>query len=121
MNQVMFVGRIVRPIELKNLSDNSRVCNNVLAVRRRNKSKSGDADFIPFVAWNQTADLLKRYCQKGQQVALSGKMRSRSYDDKDGKTRYTIECIVDEVTLVSTRSKADQDQEILEEILETIQ
>lgn len=113
MNQVLFVGRIVRPIDIKTVGDGHRVVNNTLAVQRNQRDKNGESltDFIPLVAWNRTADLLDRYGQKGQRVAVSGMMQSRSYTNNSQQSVYVIECVVEEITLLDrpqSQSKSTQ-------------
>lgn len=102
MNQVLLIGRIVRPIDLKAIGDGHRVVNNTLAVSRNQRDKNGETvtDFIPIVAWNRVADLLDKYGQKGQRVALSGMMQSRTYTNNSQQSVYVIECVVEEVTLL---------------------
>lgn len=107
MNQVVFVGRIVRPVDVKSVGNHGRVVNNIIAINRLQKDANGErlADFIPFVAWNHLADLLGKYCEKGHQVSISGKMQSRKYTNKDDQDVYVLECLVSDVTLLSQREK----------------
>ena len=111
MNQALFVGRLAREVESVEVSGGRKVINNVLAVNRNHKDKEGDyvTDFIPLVAWNQAASIMERFCHKGQQVAIRGRMRSRSYQGKDKITRYVVECIVEEVTLLARVKKERPD------------
>lgn len=120
MNKVVLVGRIVRPIEVKTVGPNRRVCNNVLAVQRHHKDANGErvADFIPFVAWNHSAELIERYCQKGDQLSISGRMQSRKYMNKDEQDVYVVECIVEEVTLIYTNGDYSQSPSESTETLE---
>lgn len=109
MNQVMLVGRIVRPIEVKVVGEH-RVVNNTLAVSRKHRDRQGElpTDFIPISAWDHLADVLQKFCQKGQQVALTGKMQSRSYTNASQQTVFIVECLVTEITLLDgSRKKVD--------------
>lgn len=101
----MFVGRIVRDVSVRNVGVHGRVVNNVIAINHHHKDANGErnADFIPFAAWNHYADLLMKYAAKGHQVAIAGKMQSRSYKDNENKDRYVIECLVDEITLLQPK------------------
>lgn len=105
MNNVSFVGRLVGHVEVKELEADLRVVNNTIAINRYQLDRNGEeiTDFIPFVAWNRHADLLKRFCQKGDQVAISGRMQSRSYTNKDEQKVYIVECVVSDVTLFKPR------------------
>ena len=117
MNQVNFVGRIVKEIEVKSIKT-SQVVNNTLAVQRSRKNKEGEhlTDFIPFVAWDGLAKVLSNYCQKGQQIAISGRMQSRNYQNKEGQTVYVIECLVNDLTLLDRSFK--QEKELTEELID---
>lgn len=109
MNQVMLVGRLVRPVEIKTVGEH-RVVNNTLAVSRKHRDRQGElpTDFIPISAWDHLADVLEKFCQKGQQVALTGKMQSRSYTNAQQQTIFIVECLVTEITLLDgSRKKVD--------------
>ncbi|MDO4432813.1 MAG: single-stranded DNA-binding protein [Aerococcaceae bacterium] len=112
MNQVMLVGRLVRPVEVKTVGDH-RVVNNTLAVTRRNRDKQGEilADFIPISAWGHLADVLSNYCDKGQQVGITGRMHSRSYTNSMQQTVYVVECLVTEITLLDGSRKQHYDND----------
>lgn len=64
MNQFSGIGRLVRPVELNETSQGTSVVNNVLAIPKRRAVNEQTADFIPFVAWGKTAELLKQYVKK---------------------------------------------------------
>ncbi|MBS4461705.1 single-stranded DNA-binding protein [Aerococcaceae bacterium zg-B36] len=110
MNQVNFIGRIVRDIQSKSLNEHHQVVNNSLAVPRKQRDKNGElaTDFIPFVAWDQQASILQKYCQKGQRIAIQGRMQSRSYTNSDNQPRQILECVVQEITLLDRMSTASQ-------------
>ena len=74
-------------------------CSFRLAVQRSYKNASGgyDADFLPVVAWRQTADFCTQYLTKGRKVAVSGSIQVRDYTAQDGGKRYVTEIIADSV------------------------
>lgn len=113
MNQVVLVGRIVREIELKTVNDNRAVVNNVIAVNRKHRDKQGElqTDFINFVAWGNLASLLEKYCQKGQRIAISGPIHSRSYVTQDQQTRYLTEVLVQDLTLLDRPQNRETEDE----------
>lgn len=113
MNQVFFVGRIVRPVEMKLVGQNHRVVNNTLAVSRNHRDKEGNmqTDFIPIIAWDHLAELLDKYCEKGQRIALTGRMQSRSYINNLQQSIFVVECLVNEITLLDRFSGINQDKE----------
>ena len=66
----------------------------------KNGEKQSKTEWHNLIAWNKTADLIEQYVTKGKQIAIEGKLSSRSYDDKEGEKRYTTEVIVNELLLL---------------------
>lgn len=112
MNQVVLVGRIVREIELKTIGEKRQVVNNVLAINRTHRDKNGDhqTDFINFVAWGNLANLIEKYCEKGQRIAISGPLHSKSYQTPDNQVRYLTEVYVQNLTLLDKPSHQHQEE-----------
>ncbi|WP_208560977.1 single-stranded DNA-binding protein [Marinilactibacillus kalidii] len=108
MNQVSFVGRIVRDIELRGVGEGKIVTNNVIAVQRHYKTEgSAEADFIPFVAWGKRAELIEEYCEKGDLIGFNGKMQSRTYQNAEQETVYVVEFLVNDVHFLQPK-KSEQ-------------
>lgn len=110
MNKVVLIGRLTKDIELR-VSTNNKVAVFTLAVNRDFKNQEGkyDADFINCVLWNKQADSLAKYCKKGSQIAVTGRIQNRSYDAQDGTKRYVTEVIVDNVQFLDTKPKEEQE------------
>ncbi|EXJ23008.1 Single-stranded DNA-binding protein [Alkalibacterium sp. AK22] len=105
MNSVDFIGRLTKDVVLKDLGEGRFVTNNTLAVRRSfRKDGTAEADFIPFVAWGKRAELLEEFCSKGDLIALSGKMQSRSYKREAEETRYVVEMVVEELEFLQKKA-----------------
>lgn len=105
MNSVSFIGRLTKDVVLKDLGEGRFVINNTLAVRRSfRKDGAAEADFIPFVVWGKRAELLEEFCSKGDLIALSGKMQSRSYKKEPEETRYVIEMVVEELEFLQKKA-----------------
>jgi single-strand DNA-binding protein len=83
MNKVILMGRLTADPELKQTASGVNVCNFTVAVDRRftPQGQERQADFIPIVAWRQTAEFVCKYFSKGKMIALDGDMRVRSYND----------------------------------------
>ena len=104
MNQLNLVGRIVREIEVKEVSEGKVVLNNSIAVKRKFKNDQGQqADFIPIVAWGQVAKLIQIYCEKGDLIGLTGHIQSRSYKNKEDETVFIVEMVVNEIDFLQGR------------------
>lgn len=110
MNKAILMGRLTKDPELKSTNNGISVCTFTVAVDRRFKNANGEreADFIPVVAWRQTADFVSKYFQKGQRIALVGSIQVRSWDDNDGQRRYITEIIADEVYFADSKSDTSQ-------------
>lgn len=106
MNRLTVIGRIVRETELKEIGDGRIVMNNTIAIPRIFKTDQGqDADFINFVAWGKRAELIEEFCEKGDLIALDGRIQSRSYENDQKQTVYTVEMNVESVQFLQTRRK----------------
>jgi len=106
MNQTALIGRIVREIEPKTIGENRVVINNTLAVQRIRRTENGpEADFIPFVVWGRTAELLNEYCRKGDLIGLTGKMQSRSYLKNEEEQVFVVELVVDQLQFLQSKKE----------------
>ena len=97
MNKVILIGRLVKEPILKFIpTTGTATCSITIAVDNYN-SKTGEksADFIPVVIFGKQAENLVQFMTKGNQVAVSGKIRIRSYDSKDGIKKYVTEVLAD--------------------------
>ena len=56
------------------------------------------------MAWNKTAEIISKYASKGSQLAIEGKLISRSYDDKEGNKKYITEVLCHEVLLLDKKA-----------------
>lgn len=109
MNKWCGVGRMVKDTEIKQTSNNSKLCSFTVAVDRKFKDKDGNkqADFINCLAWGKTAEFIDKYFSKGNRIGIVGSIQTRSYTDKDGKTVYVTEVVVDEAEFVESSGKTE--------------
>lgn len=104
MNHVTLIGHLTKDPEIRYTSSGTCVGTFTLAVDRRvQKDKPKEADFIPCVAWGKTAEVVGNYCKKGKQVAVEGRIQTRTYDAKDGTKKYVTEVIVSHLELIGNR------------------
>lgn len=110
MNKVFLIGRLVRDPELRYTGNNTPVATFSLAVNRNFTNQSGEreADFINIVVWRKQAENCKNYISQGSQVAIDGRLQTRSYDDQSGQKRYVTEVIADNVQFLDTKSSREQ-------------
>lgn len=98
MNNVNLIGRLTATPELRHTNNGKAVCNFALAVERKFKDADGNAitDYIDCDAWNNQAEFLCKWFDKGTRVGVTGELQTRKYE-KDGQTRKIIEVLVSSV------------------------
>ena len=106
MNKVILIGRLARDPEMRSTISGSNVTRFTLAVTRTYQDQNGErgADFINCVAWRRQAENIAKYCTKGTQVAVEGRIQTGSYDAQDGSKRYTTDIICDNVTFLGSKN-----------------
>lgn len=115
MNKVILMGRLTKDVETRyTQSTNTQVSSFTLAVNRR-FAKEGEqqADFINIVAWSKTAEFCSKYFRKGQQVAVVGRIQTRTWDDDQGQKHYVTEVVAEEVYFADTKKTGQPDESIL--------
>lgn len=97
-NKVILIGRTTSEAELRYTQGNNQkaVTQVSLAVNRSYKSANGEreADFIRLVIWGEQAERFANWIKKGSLVQIEGELRTRSYDDQQGKRVYVTEVLV---------------------------
>ena len=106
MNKVILIGRLTKDPELKTTPSGVATTTFTVAVDRNFTNQQGqrEADFLNCVAWRKQAENISRYTTKGSQVAVEGRIQTRSYDAQDGTKRYVTEIICDNVTFLGSKS-----------------
>ena len=106
MNKVILMGRLTRDPEVRyTQTNNTLVASFSLAVNRR-FTREGDAqtaDFINIVAWGKTGEFCSKYFKKGQQVAVVGRIQTRTWEDQQGQKRYVTEVIAEETYFADSK------------------
>lgn len=108
MNKVILIGRLTKDPECNTFSDGRMVANFTLAVDRPFTNKEGDkqADFVSIVLWEKTAELVKKYTKKGHQLAVSGRIQTRTYTNSDGEKKYTTEVIGEQIQFLTNKNQS---------------
>lgn len=99
MNQHNIIGHLGKDPELRTLENGNKVCQFSVATSETWKDKSGNkqtsTDWHNVQVWGKLAEICNQYLKKGSHVYISGKSRTRSYDDKEGNKRYVTELVCD--------------------------
>ena len=99
MNMVMLIGDLASDVEVRDVRGDHKVANFLLAVQRQ--GAEGKADFVRITAWNKQAEVCGRFLSKGRRVAVDGKLRTRSWDDAEGKRRSAVEVVANSIQFLS--------------------
>jgi single-strand DNA-binding protein len=99
VNVVTLIGNLATDVDLRDVGDDKKVANFTLAIDR--PGQDAGADFVRVAAWNKQAELCDRYLGKGKRVAVDGRLRSRSWEEPDGKRRSAVEVVANRVQFLS--------------------
>lgn len=109
VNKVILVGNLGKDPEVFTFDNGVKKVNFSLATTESYKDKEGNridqTEWHNVVLWRGLADIAEKYLSKGNQVYIEGKIKTRSWDDKDGIKRYTTEIYCDNMTMLSGRKE----------------
>ena len=112
MNKVILMGRLTRDPDVRYTQGDTPMCiaRYTLAVDRRfNRNAAGDgnsADFIPCVVFGKSAEFTEKYLRKGTKVAVTGRIQTGSYTNREGVKVYTTEVIVEDQEFAESKNAA---------------
>lgn len=113
INSTVLVGRMVRDAELRYTPQNQAVATFTLAVNRDFKNQNGErkADFINCVIWRQQAENLANWAKKGALIGITGRIRTRNYENQQGQRVYVTEVVAENFQLLeSQKERGNQTQ-----------
>ncbi len=116
LNKVILIGNLGADPEVRSTANGSRVATLSLATSRRWKNQAGEqqekTEWHRVILWNNKgsslADVAERYCKKGDKIYVEGSIEYRSWQDREGQTRYTTEITARELILLSGRGDAGE-------------
>lgn len=107
-NRVQLIGNLGMNPEIKILDSGKKLAKFSIATNESYKNDKGEkienTQWHNLISWGKTADIIEKYVQKGNEVAIEGKLTNRSYDDKDGKKRYITEIVVNEILMLGGKN-----------------
>jgi single-strand DNA-binding protein len=110
MNKVLLAGHLGKDPEVRHLDGGNVVANFSLATSESFKNKRGEkvtnTEWHNIVFWNKQAEICEKYLKKGSHILVEGKMRTRSYDDKEGKKRFVTEVYCTSLEMLGTKSES---------------
>ena len=106
-NKVQLIGNLGNNPEIITLDSGKKIAKFSIATNETYKNTQGEkiteTQWHNVIAWNKTAEIVERYLEKGKEVAIEGKLTSRSYDDKEGNKRYITEIVVNELLMLGSK------------------
>ena len=106
-NRVQLIGNLGNNPEIITLESGKKLAKFSLATNETYVNSQGekitDTQWIQIVAWNKTAEIIEKYLEKGNQIAVDGKLSIRSWEDKEGNKRYITEVICNEMMMLGNR------------------
>ena len=111
MNKVLLTGRLTRDPEMRSLASGKHVTTFTVASNEFIGGGKEKAEYHPVVTWDRLAEIAGRYLGKGQQVAIEGRLQTRSWDDDRGARHWKTEVVAAHVEMLSGRKKKDYEAE----------
>jgi len=107
-NKVQLIGNVGQEPTITNLDSGKKVVRLSLATNENYKNSNGekqtDTNWHNIVAWGKNAEIIEKYVTKGKEIAVEGKLMTRSYEDKDGVKRYVTEVVISEILLLGNNN-----------------
>ena len=111
INKVILLGNVGKDPEVKYFDNESSVANFSLATSETYTNKNGEkvtnTEWHNVQAWRGLAKVVEKYVKKGDLIYIEGRIKTRSYDDKDGNKKYITEILVDEMKMLGSRGNKD--------------
>ncbi len=112
INKVILVGNVGKDPEVRHLDSGVAVTTFPLATSETYRNKEGqkvtNTEWHNIVLWRGLAEVAEKYVKKGNPLYIEGKIRTRSWEDKDGNKRYTTEIIADNMQMLGSRQSQEE-------------
>lgn len=118
MNRVLLAGRLTRDPEMRALASGKHVTQFSVATTEYAGNGKERPEYHNIVTWDRLAEICGRYLGKGQQVAIEGRLQTRTWDDEQGKRHWKTEIVAATVEMLSGRRKKDYAAEQAADALE---
>lgn len=112
VNKVIILGNLGKDPEIRTLENGTKVANFSMATSESYKNKEGqrvtNTEWHNVVLWRGLAEIAEKYLQKGSQVFIEGKIKTRTWDDKDGNKKYMTEIVGDNLVMLNKAEAAEK-------------
>ena len=109
MQKIVLIGNLTNDPEMHTSQSGVTACRFTIAVNRRFAGSDGQkpTDFFRITAWRQLGESCGKFLAKGRKVAVIGELQPRLYEDKQGKTRLSLDVVADEVEFLSPKERSE--------------
>lgn len=111
LNRVVLVGRLTKKPELKFTNKKTAIANFSLASNRSYKVSEDvkeEVSYFDCVAWARLGEVIAEHCNKGEMIGLEGRLQQRSWEDKEGKKRKSVDVVVENFQFLTSRQLKDK-------------
>ena len=106
-NHVQLIGNVGQEPTITNLESGKKVARLSLATNENYKDNKGekqtDTNWHTVVAWGKNAEIIEKYADKGKEIGVVGKLKTRTFTAYDGNQRYVTEVVADEILLMGSK------------------
>ena len=111
VNKVILIGNLGKEPEVRHLENGAAVANFSIATSenykdRKTGEKVSQTEWHNIVAWRGLAEIAEKYLKKGAKVYIEGKLKTRTWQDKEGNNRYSTEVITDSLTMLGSTGES---------------
>ncbi len=108
-NKVLLIGNVGKDPIISNLENGKKVARFSLATNANYRNEKGEkvttAEWHNLVGWGNVADIVEKFVVKGKEIAIDGKLKTRTYTTDDGNERYVSEVVISEILLLGKHEK----------------
>lgn len=113
VNKVILIGNLGKDPEVRHLENGASVANFSIATSesytdKTSGEKKENTDWHDIVVWRGLAEVAEKYLRKGMKIYVEGRLKKRSWQDKEGQTRYTTEVVADQLTILTRPDAPDK-------------
>ncbi|MCE2495046.1 MAG: single-stranded DNA-binding protein [Flavobacteriales bacterium] len=109
-NRVQLIGNLGADPEIKEMESGRKMAKFSVATNEIYRNQAGDlvteTQWHRLIAWGRTAEIAEEYLKKGSEVAVDGKIQTRSYETEEGEQRYATEIVINELVMTGPKKKA---------------
>lgn len=104
MNRVCLIGNLVKAPDLRYTQNNTPVASYTIAINNRHGEKQ-ETDYINITTWGKRAEFVTKYFTKGQAIAITGRLKNKNYEDKNGIKHYSYEVVTEDIEFAGTKKE----------------